>query len=328
MRSTASFDLGEILLERIMVPGIVALTLALAIYAGLMLLLRRRMDRQAAHFVASIGAVPTGLATLITLTGYGEAVWFLWIFPIVVGLITLAVLLFVKREEGPAEPRRRRSRPKAVRDAEVEAFRRGNEGEAVVRNHVAKLGLPSLHDIYVPHDNGATQVDHAVLAGGAIVVIETKNYSGAIYGTAEQRQWTQVLAGGRNRSRFQNPLEQNRGHQKAVRKFCGGEVRVVTLFVGNATFPKGRPEGVFSLADVGKELRRIAAEVPASPARAEAWLKLSVLADSNRDKGLRAAHLETVRAAKDRNDRLRPDGGTPAKPQGGDIIRLGPRDRI
>ena len=92
----------------------------------------------------------------------------------------------------------------------------GRGGERAVRLALARLGLPALHDVVLADALGHTQIDHLVRTTQGIVVIETKTFSGWITGTLYSAGWTQHLAGGRIRHRFQNPVRQNHRHCKAV----------------------------------------------------------------------------------------------------------------
>ncbi len=56
------------------------------------------------------------------------------------------------------------------------------------------------------------QIDHVYINKNGIWVIETKNYSGRIYGNADRLEWTQVLAYGNNKNSFYNPIKQNKTH--------------------------------------------------------------------------------------------------------------------
>ncbi|MCL2653979.1 MAG: NERD domain-containing protein, partial [Propionibacteriaceae bacterium] len=48
---------------------------------------------------------------------------------------------------------------------------------------------------------------------------ESKNYSGRVYGSRDDRYWTVVLAGGKRKERLYNPLRQNQGHVTALSAF-------------------------------------------------------------------------------------------------------------
>ncbi len=71
-----------------------------------------------------------------------------------------------------------------------------------------------LVNTYIPKANGdTTEIDVLMIHEKGIFVFESKNYSGAIYGTESDRNWTQFA--GRKYS-FYNPIKQNETHIKAM----------------------------------------------------------------------------------------------------------------
>lgn len=58
----------------------------------------------------------------------------------------------------------------------------------------------------------SVQIDHIVINKNGVYVIETKNYSGTVYGTDAQKYWLQVLPHGRGRKRIYSPVKQNAAH--------------------------------------------------------------------------------------------------------------------
>ena len=75
------------------------------------------------------------------------------------------------------------------------------------------------YNLYVEKSNGQfSQIDLVILTKVGVIVIEVKNYSGWIYGNGNQRQWTKVLAYGKEKYRFYNPIMQNKSHILALRK--------------------------------------------------------------------------------------------------------------
>ena len=62
-----------------------------------------------------------------------------------------------------------------------------------------------------------TQIDVAVATKAGIIVFEVKDYSGWIFGNEHQKYWTQILAFGKEKHRFYNPVMQNYGHIQAIR---------------------------------------------------------------------------------------------------------------
>src|SRR3954469_12835443 len=78
-----------------------------------------------------------------------------------------------------------------------------NRGTGTERDLVLTLlksGVPKetiFHDLYLKKSNGKyCQVDVVVATSVGIIVFEVKIYSGWIFGTCYQKQWTQVLAFG------------------------------------------------------------------------------------------------------------------------------------
>lgn len=81
------------------------------------------------------------------------------------------------------------------------------------RNLSGKLKV--LTNAYIPYKNKTTEIDVLMLHEKGIFVFESKNYSGWIFGKADQKQWTQTLKGGK-KSSFYNPIMQNQSHINAL----------------------------------------------------------------------------------------------------------------
>lgn len=81
-----------------------------------------------------------------------------------------------------------------------------------------------LSNCYFPKSDGTfTEVDLILLHESGIYVIESKNYSGWIFGHEDQQQWTQSLPGRNGQAkkvRFFNPIMQNKGHLKWMKKYA------------------------------------------------------------------------------------------------------------
>lgn len=137
--------------------------------------------------------------------------------------------------------------------------RKGARGE--LRVHTALSSVLDeneyrvLSDLILPVAGGTTQLDHLVLSRFGIFVIETKNMSGWIFGSADQQKWTQVQKGGKRRS-FQNPLRQNHAHIKAVESILEVDCKVLhnfVVFTGSAEPKTDMPENVaWGLRALGK----------------------------------------------------------------------------
>jgi len=69
-------------------------------------------------------------------------------------------------------------------------------------------------------------LDIVLLHESGIYVFESKNYSGWIFGTESQQYWTQTLPIGKGRSKktkFFNPILQNKGHLKWLQEFLADQ---------------------------------------------------------------------------------------------------------
>jgi len=75
------------------------------------------------------------------------------------------------------------------------------------------------HDLYIQKPNGEyTQIDVVVATRAGIIVFEVKDYSGWIFGNEHQKYWTQLLAYGKEKHHFYNPIMQNSGHIQTIRQ--------------------------------------------------------------------------------------------------------------
>ena len=109
-----------------------------------------------------------------------------------------------------------------------------------------------LHDIMLPSDEGTTtQIDHIVISQWGIFVIETKTYSGWIFGAARDPQWT--VTHYKRKDRFQNPHRQNYKHLATLSECLGIPLdyfKTVIAFSSEATFKTEMPPEVLHFRDV------------------------------------------------------------------------------
>lgn len=104
-----------------------------------------------------------------------------------------------------------------------------------------------LHDFILPGAyGGLVKVDHAILTAGGILCIQTKHYSGIVFGEHDEPQWTNV--DGTSRQRFLNPTIQNEGRTRALRNVVPDvPVDNLVVFTGNVEFPTPPPRNVITL---------------------------------------------------------------------------------
>ena len=90
-----------------------------------------------------------------------------------------------------------------------------------------------LFNCYLPKDDGTTtEIDVILIHSTGIFVIESKNYSGWIFGSEDGKTWTQTLPNGRGRARkehFYNPIMQNNTHIKCLKKIVGNNIPVYSV---------------------------------------------------------------------------------------------------
>lgn len=126
---------------------------------------------------------------------------------------------------------------------------KGNIGELIIRLS-AKFFLDKntylpIHNLTIKTLDGTTQIDHLFVSIYGVFIIETKNYSGWIFGSENQPTWTQKIY--KTTNRFQNPLRQNFKHVKAIESLINipiEKIFSVIVFVGGSTFKTTMPEHV------------------------------------------------------------------------------------
>jgi hypothetical protein len=105
----------------------------------------------------------------------------------------------------------------------VTNLNRGTKSERKMVLKILKSGIkPSAiyHDLYLNNENGKySQIDLVVATKVGIIVFEVKEYRGWIFGTKIQKDWTQILAYGKRKYKFYNPILQNKKHIEVLKKF-------------------------------------------------------------------------------------------------------------
>ena len=98
-----------------------------------------------------------------------------------------------------------------------------------------KSGARFLFNVYIPKENGeTTEIDVLMISKKGLFVFESKNYSGWIFGSENQKNWYQTLTAGRGRSHkehFFNPIMQNRSHIKHMKKLLGDHITMWSIIV-------------------------------------------------------------------------------------------------
>lgn len=141
-------------------------------------------------------------------------------------------------------------------------------------------------------EDKTSQIDHIVVNANGVFVIETKNYSGRIYGQENQQEWTQVLNYGKVKNKLYNPIKQNKTHVYHISKVIGADIPIISAVVfvqGNTRYISA--DGVYNLGGLKRMIRKGNAELTAEQMQ-DIYDKLSA-AD---DKTITASeHIHNIR---------------------------------
>ncbi len=164
----------------------------------------------------------------------------IWLF-IVLALFSIFFFLKKKRDKRLLET--------------VTDMSRGVKSERSLVLKLLKYGMPAhviFHDLYVEKSKSEfSQIDLVIVSNVGIIVMEVKDYSGWIYGSGNQLQWTQVLAYGKQKYRFYNPIMQNNKHvtelKKQLRQFSDVPFYSIVVFYGDCVLKEINfvPNGTF-----------------------------------------------------------------------------------
>lgn len=111
----------------------------------------------------------------------------------------------------------------------------GSNGERYIAKLLQELpeGYRVLNDLLLKYEGYTVQIDHVIVSEYGVFVIETKNFRGIIYGSAEKKRWVQINKG--KKRRFYSPIIQNNRHRVALSSICNLpllKVIPITVFVG------------------------------------------------------------------------------------------------
>lgn len=97
-----------------------------------------------------------------------------------------------------------------------------------------------LQNVYIPKDDGTTtEIDLLYITVKGLFVIESKNYSGYVFGDDRSPKWTVTLYGGKDwlgrnkveKHQFYNPIWQNRSHIKYLKQYIGANIQTISIIV-------------------------------------------------------------------------------------------------
>lgn len=154
-----------------------------------------------------------------------------------------------------------------------------------------------LHNIMLPTDDGATtQIDHIVISQWGIFVIETKTYSGWVFGDAKSAQWT--VSHFRRKDRFQNPLRQNYKHIATLSECLGipqNYFKTIIAFSGETTFKTEMPQEVMLFGDVPDYIHKQSVNAIIKEEQVQEIADVIQEWHSSLSRERKAAHVENLR---------------------------------
>lgn len=159
-----------------------------------------------------------------------------FLFPVLVilAIILIAAILFIKEIVEYRSGAYFRDKRLSFFTVRMDA---GLYGEYLTYKKLQKFeaeGAKFLFNAYIKKENGeTTEIDVIMICPNGLFVIESKNYSGWIFGNEKQKNWYQTLPAGRGKSHkenFYNPIMQNQGHIKNLKHLLG-EVPMYSVIV-------------------------------------------------------------------------------------------------
>ncbi len=158
-----------------------------------------------------------------------------------------------------------------------------------------------LRNIYLPKENDETsEVDVVYITQKGIIVFESKNYSGWIFGDEKNRYWTTSLPNGQ-KNQFYNPIMQNRTHLKWMSSYVGEDIPLFSVIVFSERCELKKVSVVSEDVKVIKRDYTYAAvrdiwernpDIVSDETIEELYLKLKGL--TNVDAAIKASHIENI----------------------------------
>ena len=198
----------------------------------------------------------------------------------------------------------------------------GESGEKRVSSILADLPCEDyriFNDILIRNGNYTTQIDHIIISRYGVFVLETKNIHGKVYGSGNAEYWKQYLPdtgykryGYTQEHQLRNPLWQNAGHIKSLRRLVFGDdipIYGIVVFPSNTDLYVNAEQPILKMRDVVPYIKRFRDEVLTTDQIGFYRRRLlEVLSISDSD---RKQHLENVYQNMDRRNLALANGKCP-----------------
>ncbi len=176
---------------------------------------------------------------------------------------------------------------------------KGYIGEKIIAFVIKGLDLNRykvINNVMIETEAGTSQIDHVIVSNNGIFVIETKNYSGWIFGDDDSRYWTQVIY--KRKEKFYNPVRQNQGHIKALKLVLNDHPDLlfipIVVFSTNADLKTKTSGHVIYTTRLMRTIRQYDQLVISDTVRDEVFQRISAL--NITDRAARSKHVTDIKA--------------------------------
>jgi len=129
-------------------------------------------------------------------------------------------------------------------------------GGLTLNQVLGSVAIDRVQDVLLPDGmGGQIQVEHLLLTGGGVLVIDVKAFEGTIFASERMAEWTVI--GKNGRFTFPNPLGTLYDRVAALKQLVRDvPVTGLVLFNERADFSKGRPRDVLSHSELLERFAR------------------------------------------------------------------------
>lgn len=167
---------------------------------------------------------PSGLIVLCILAALGSLIKFFKENPVLAILIAIVVIVaivflirFIREKRSIIKPEKT-----VTKDTKLSEYKgKINELEIYEILNELQIYKKLIKNVYIPIDGKTTEIDVVMITNAGIYVIESKNYTGWIFGNSSSQFWTLTKRGGK--FKFLNPLWQNKLHVGSLEKMLNIE---------------------------------------------------------------------------------------------------------
>lgn len=198
----------------------------------------------------------------------------------------------------------------------------GESGERTVSSYLEDLPFDDymvFNDLLIRDRNYTTQIDHIVISRFGVFVLETKNIHGKVYGSGDKEFWSQYLPdwgykryGSTQEYEVRNPLLQNAGHIKSLRRLVFGQdvpIYGIVIFPSETEVRVTTEQPVLKMWEVVPYIKQFREKILSSDQMGDYRSRLlDVLSTAESD---RKYHLENISRNQDRRNAAIASGRCP-----------------